>query len=110
MLHELDREMERQGLRFMRYADVFSIYCKTKQEARAAGNAIFLFLKHKLKGEINREKSGIRRPVHFQIPGYGFVPVYRKGERGNYQLVISKKKWKALKQKLDISVILTPLQ
>jgi group II intron reverse transcriptase/maturase len=100
MLHELDREMERQGLRFVRYADDFSIYCKTKQEARTAGNAIFLFLKHKLKLEINRDKSGIRRPVHFQILGYGFVPVYRKGERGKYQLVISKKKWKTLKQKL----------
>ena len=77
MLHELDREMERQGLRFVRYADDFSIYCKTKQEARTAGNAIFLFLKHKLKLEINRDKSGIRRPVHFQILGYGFVLVYR---------------------------------
>ena len=100
MLHELDREMERQGLRFVRYADDFSIYCKTKQDARTAGNAIFLFLKHKLKLEINRDKSGIRRPVHLQILGYGFVPVYRKGERGKYQLVVSKKKWKALKQKL----------
>ena len=100
MLHELDREMERQGLRFVRYADDFSIYCKTKQKARESGNAIFLFLKNKLKLEINREKSGIRRPVHFQILGYGFVPTYRKGERGKYQLVVSKKRWKSLKQKL----------
>jgi hypothetical protein len=31
---------------------------------------------------INREKSGIRRPVQFTCLGFGFVPTYRKGERG----------------------------
>ena len=48
MLHELDRELERQGLRFVRYADDFSIYTKTKATARKVGNAIFKFLKNKL--------------------------------------------------------------
>jgi hypothetical protein len=40
---------------------------------------------------INREKSGIRRPVQFTCLGFDFVPTYRKGERGKYQLVFSKK-------------------
>ena len=102
MLHELDKELERQGLRFIRYADDFSIYTKTKATARKAGNAIFKFLKNKLKLTINREKSGIRRPVHFTCLGFGFVPTYVKGERGKYQLVISEKSWKKLKQKLKI--------
>ena len=102
MLHELDREMERQGLRFVRYADDFSIYTKTKSDARKIGNAIFKFLKNKLKLPINREKSGIRRPVNFTILGFGFVPTYVKGERGKYQLVVSDKSWRKLKQKLKI--------
>ena len=84
MLNELDRELEKQGLRFVRYADDFSIYVKTKATARKVGNNIFKFLKSKLKLTINREKSGIRRPVHFTCLGFGFVPTYRKGERGNY--------------------------
>ncbi|WP_299584687.1 group II intron reverse transcriptase/maturase [uncultured Sunxiuqinia sp.] len=100
MLHELDRELERQGLRFVRYADDFSIYVKTKATARKVGNNIFKFLKKKLKLTINREKSGIRRPVHFTCLGFGFVPTYRKGERGKYQLVVSEKSWRNLKQKL----------
>jgi len=100
MLHELDRELERQGLRFVRYADDFSIYTKTKATARKVGNAIFKFLKNKLKLAINREKSGIRRPVQFTILGFGFVPTYVKGERGKYQLVVSEKSWEKLKQKL----------
>jgi hypothetical protein len=49
MLHELDMEMERCKLRFVRYADDFSIYCKTEKEARKIGNNIFLYLRDKLK-------------------------------------------------------------
>lgn len=100
MLHELDRELERQGLRFVRYADDFSIYVKTKATARKVGNNIYKFLKTKLKLSINREKSGIRRPVQFTILGFEFVPTYVKGERGKYQLVVSEKSWEKLKQKL----------
>jgi retron-type reverse transcriptase len=83
MLNELDRELERQGLRFVRYADDFSIYVKTKTDARKVGNNIYKFLKQKLKLSINREKSGIRRPVHFTCLGFGFVPTYKKGERAS---------------------------
>ena len=100
MLNELDKEMERQGLRYVRYADDFSIYCKSNYAARKIGNSIFLFLKDKLKLPINREKSGIRKPVNFNILGFGFVPTYEKGVKGKYQLVVSEKGWKALKQKL----------
>lgn len=57
MLHELDKEMERRGLRFIRYADDFSIYCKTKQEAQKVENAIYVFLRDKLKLPINRDGS-----------------------------------------------------
>ena len=100
MLHELDKEMEKQGLRYVRYADDFSIYTKSKSTARKVGNSIYLFLKNKLKLPINREKSGIRKPVQFTILGYTFVPTYEKGVKGKYQLVVAEKSWKKLKQNL----------
>lgn len=100
MLHELDRELERRGCQYVRYADDFSIYCAKKAEARKIGNEVFLFLKNKLKLPINREKSGIRRPVNFNILGYGFVPTYEKGTKGQYQLVVSEKGWRNLKEKI----------
>lgn len=100
MLNELDKEMERRGLRYVRYADDFSIYSKSEHTARKTGNSIYLYLKDKLKLPINREKSGIRKPVNFTILGYGFVPTYVKGEKGKYQLVVSEKSWASLKQKL----------
>jgi RNA-directed DNA polymerase len=100
MLHELDKELEKQGLKYVRYADDFSIYTKNKSTARKVGNEVFLFLKNKLKLPINREKSGICKPVQFEILGHRFVPTYQKGAKGKYQLVISDKGWKNLKQKL----------
>jgi RNA-directed DNA polymerase len=100
MLNELDKELERQGFRYVRYADDFSIYTKSNTAARKIGNSTYLFLKDKLKLPINREKSGIRKPVNFTTLGFGFVPTYIKGEKGKYQLVVSEKSWKSLKEKL----------
>ena len=100
MLHELDKEMEKRGLKYVRYADDFSIYTKSQSEARQVGNSIFLFLRDKLKLPINRQKSGIRRPVNFEILGYKYVPVFKKGVKGQYQLTVSDKSWKSLKREL----------
>ena len=100
LLHELDKELERRGLRYVRYADDFSIYVRSKKAARRAGNSIFQFLRDCLHLPINREKSGIRRPLTFELLGYAFVSSYEKGSRGKYQLVVSKSKWEKLKAEL----------
>ncbi|MFT6811186.1 MAG: RNA-directed DNA polymerase [Saprospiraceae bacterium] len=100
LLDQLDKEIERRGLNYVRYADDFSIYTRSKIAARAIGNAIYLFLRDKLKLPINREKSGIRRPSSFKLLSYGFVPTYKKGERGTYQLVVKKSSWDSFKRKL----------
>ena len=49
---------------------------------------------------INREKSGIRRPTTFEILGHSFVPIYKKGAKGKYQLVVKQGSWENLKRKL----------
>lgn len=100
LLDELDKELKRKGLRFVRYADDFSIYTKSKAEAKKVGTAIYLFLKNKLELPINREKSGIRRPTTFEILGHAFAPTYKKGEKGKYQLIVKKGSWGNLKRKL----------
>ena len=100
VLNELDKELEQQGHRYVRYADDFSVYTKSKSRARAVGNSIFLFLKNKLKLPINRDKSGLRKPAQFQILGYRFVSTYQKGDKGKYQLVVSDKSWLSLKRSL----------
>ena len=96
----LDKEMKRMAIRYVRYADDFSVYAKSKSEAKQLGNRFFIFLRDKLKLPINKTKSGIRRPVHFKLLGHGFVPVYKKGVKGQYQLVVSDKSWAKLKRNL----------
>ena len=100
VLNELDKELERRGHRYVRYADDFSIYLRSKIAARRVGNSIYLFLKDKLRLPINREKSGIRRPSQFYMLGYGFVPVFRKGVKGKYQLVVDRSALKRLREKI----------
>jgi RNA-directed DNA polymerase len=100
ILNELDKELEKRGHRYVRYADDFSIYVRSKAAAKRVGNSIYKFLRDKLHLPINRQKSGIRRPSTFNSLGFGFVPTYKKGERGKYQLVVKKSKWKELKAKL----------
>ena len=100
LLHQLDKEMTRRGHKFVRYADDFSIYCKSHNQAKATRVVIEKFLKNKLKLTINEEKSGIRKPINFTILGFGFVPTYEKGKKNQYQLIVSEKAWKKLKERL----------
>ena len=100
LLNELDKELVKKGHRYVRYADDFSIYVRSKSAAKRVGNSIYKFLRDRLHLPINREKSGIRRPVNFNLLGYGFVPTYKKGEKGKYQFVVEKSKWKKFKTKL----------
>jgi RNA-directed DNA polymerase len=100
LLDELDKEMTRRKLKFVRYADDFSIYCTSHNQAKATAVVIAKFLKTKLKLTINQEKSGIKRPVNFTLLGFGFVPTYQKGSKNQYQLVVAEKAWKKLKERL----------
>lgn len=100
LLHELDKELKRQGLRFVRYADDFSIYLRSRSRAQEVGNQTYLFLKRKLKQSINREKSGIRKPSQFTNLGFGFTSPFEKSDKGKYQQVVGAKGLKSLKQKV----------
>lgn len=100
LLNELDKELEKRGHRYVRYADDFSIYVRSKKSAKRVGNSIYKFLRDKLRLPINRKKSGIRKPLDFQVLGFGYVPTYKKGEKGKYQLVADPSKWKEFKTKL----------
>jgi len=100
MLDQLDKYLEKKGYNFIRYADDFSIYTKSKSEAKAIGNQVYLFLRDRLDLKINKAKSGIRRPSNFTVLGHCFASVYQKGSKGKYQLTVSKGSWDELKRKL----------
>ena len=84
----------------MRYADDFSICLKTGNQARKVMREVSVYLNTKLKLTINKENSGIRKPVQFSIHDFRFEPTYIKGHKGKYQLTVDVRAWKRLKQKL----------
>ena len=100
LLHELDKFLTQCNYRFVRYADDFSIYCKYPSHAKAIMRQVEKYLNTKLQLPINKEKSGVRKPVQFQILGFGFVSRYQKGVKGRYLPVVSEKAWNRLKQSL----------
>jgi group II intron reverse transcriptase/maturase len=100
MLDGLDKELTRMGVKYVRYADDFSIYCQEEKEAEAVQEKIYRFLKEKLHLPVNEEKSGIRSPEEFTILGYSFARPKDENERNGYHLIVGKKRWKTLKEKL----------
>jgi group II intron reverse transcriptase/maturase len=100
ILNELDKELERRGLRFVRYADDCSIFLKSKRSARRVKRSITEFIETKLHLIVNEQKTNICRPINYFTLGYGFVPTYKKGEKGKYNLRVSPKSFNRMKQKV----------
>lgn len=80
MLHELDMELERRGLRFCRYADDCNVYVKSKKSAERVMKGITKFIEMDLKLKVNKEKSKVDRPWKLKYLGYTFYN--KKGEMG----------------------------
>ena len=100
MLDQLDKCLKKRGCKFIRYADDFSIYTRSKTEAKSIGKEVYIFLRDKQELQINREKSGIRRPSNFRLLGHTFTSAYKTGSKGKYQLIVSKLSWAEFKRKL----------
>ena len=100
ILNELDKELIKRKLRFVRYADDVSIYVKSERAAKRVLASITRFIEDQLKLKINQDKTSICRPVNLKLLGFGFVSTYKKGEKGKYQLVTSDKSFERLKAKI----------
>ena len=73
VLDELDKELERRGHRFGRYADDCNIYVKSRKAGERVMASITLFVEEKLKLKVNREKSAVARPWQRKFLGYSFT-------------------------------------
>ena len=76
-LDKLDKELEYRGLRFVRYADDFNIFVKSKDSAKRVKESISSWLERKLFLRVNIEKTKIVRPKDSEFLGFGF---WKKGE------------------------------
>jgi group II intron reverse transcriptase/maturase len=74
MLNELDHELERRGIRFVRYADDMLLFAKTKRSAQRILEHIVPFIEDKLLLRVNREKTVVAYIGKVKFLGYGFYP------------------------------------
>lgn len=74
MLDELDKELEKRGHRFVRYADDCNIYVKTQKAGYRVKERITRFIERKLKLKVNREKTAVDRPWQRKFLGFSFTP------------------------------------
>jgi RNA-directed DNA polymerase len=96
MLNDCDKELERRGHAFVRYADDLMVFCKTQRAAVRVMESITKFLEGKLKLKVNRKKSvvcHITKDVKFL--GHGFY-----NQKRTIQLTIHRKSYEKMKLKL----------
>lgn len=70
LLTDLDKELERRGHKFSRYADDCNIYVRSQEAGQRVLDSITEYLEVELKLKVNREKSGVGRPWERVFLGY----------------------------------------
>jgi RNA-directed DNA polymerase len=73
VLDELDRELERRGHRYLRYADDCNIYVRSKRAGQRVMEGITRFITHQLKLKVNEAKSAVARPQERKFLGFSFT-------------------------------------
>jgi RNA-directed DNA polymerase len=95
MLHELDKELEKRGHRFCRYADDCNIYVKSKKSGNRVMDSVSQFIEKRLKLKVNRDKSAVDYPTNRKFLGFSFY--YLKGIA---RIRVHPKSYKRLKTRL----------
>ena len=85
VLDELDWELERRGLRFVRYADDFSVFVQSERAGRRVMNSIRKFIERRLRLMVNEDKSSVSGPIDLTFLGFHLS----KSEDGSVAVAIS---------------------
>jgi group II intron reverse transcriptase/maturase len=78
VLDELDRELERRGHSFVRYADDMSIYVRSENAGRRVFESVARFVERRMRLKVNRDKSAVGRPRGRHILGFSIRPNMQK--------------------------------
>ncbi|MBL7774828.1 MAG: group II intron reverse transcriptase/maturase [Saprospiraceae bacterium] len=96
VLDRLDKELEKRGHKFVRYADDISIFVSSRRAGERVLEGCIAWIEKELKLKVNREKSGVREVSKAQILGFGFY----YGSGGVIEARISHKSYNRLSTKL----------
>jgi RNA-directed DNA polymerase len=95
-----DRELEKRGLRFVRYADDCNLFTKSKMSSYRVRDNTKSYLERKLKLQVNMEKTEARRAYGSTFLGFMFMSYGRRGKLG--MTVPQKKKLKKLEDRIRL--------
>jgi len=73
LLDDLDKELTRRGLKFVRYADDCNIFVASKRAGARVMASVIRFVETKLKLKVNRDKSAVDRPWNRKFLGFSFL-------------------------------------
>ena len=73
VLDELDKELEKRGHKFVRYADDCNIYVKSERAGKRVKESLTRFITKKLKLKVNEKKSAVDKPSKRKILGFSFT-------------------------------------
>lgn len=73
LLDDLDKELTKRGLRFVRYADDCNIFVASKRAGERVLESVIRFVEEKLKLKVNRDKSAVDRPWNRKFLGFSFL-------------------------------------
>src|SRR6266852_3870909 len=73
VLDELDRELERRGHRYVRYADDSNIYVRSERAGQRVMESVKQFISEKLKLKVNESKSAVAKPQERKFLGFSFT-------------------------------------
>jgi len=80
VLNEMDGELARRGLRFVRYADDCNIFVRSERAGQRVMKSIRRFLEQRMRLQVNEEKSDVRKPDDVQFLGFRFRSAKEGGE------------------------------
>jgi RNA-directed DNA polymerase len=70
VLNELDRELERRGLRFVRYADDCNVFVRSERAGQRVMNSLSRFIESRLRLKVNEQKSSVTCPEQLDFLGF----------------------------------------
>ncbi|NHM25710.1 group II intron reverse transcriptase/maturase [Desulfofundulus sp. TPOSR] len=96
LLDDLDKELEKRGHKFVRYADDCNVYVKSKRAGERVMTSIRKFLQERLKLKINEQKSAVDRPWKLKFLGFSMY----KAKAGQILIRLAPQTIKRVKMKI----------
>jgi RNA-directed DNA polymerase len=104
VLDELDQELNRRGLSYVRYADDMQVFVRSQKSAERVMNSVTKFIEERMKLKVNRSKSAIRKHYECNFLGHSFLNKGSVGLSNSSELRLKSKLKQVTQRKRGVSL------